>query len=225
MITVGSIDHKQLFPTKLSLVYWNIFNNFNDELNKIAEENIEYIGVNHSYKKEYFSIYELNKSNTLLELAKMVQEGVNIYMKENLQINSDLYDISINANVRIEKNPNFAYPHKHLGSDLVVTYYSKISRDESETNNAGGFVFLNPNSLMMFRPLSKELTTVEIKPSNNLMVISPSYANHMTVPFSDKKSEKIVWIHNVKIIPKEKELNANYHSIQQIKDSVNESKS
>jgi acetyltransferase-like isoleucine patch superfamily enzyme len=223
MISVGNINHKQLFSTKLSLVYWNITNNFNDELNKIAKENNNYIGVNHSKKKEYFSIYEINKSKTLLELVKMVQEGVKIYMQENLQINNDLYDISINANVRIEKNSDFAYPHKHLGSDLVVTYYSKIYKNTDETSSAGSFVFLNPNSLMMFRPLNKELTTFEIPPTNNLMVISPSYANHMTVPFSNSLSEKIVWIHNIKIIPKEKELNANYLSVKEIEESRNES--
>jgi hypothetical protein len=219
MITVGSIDHRQLFPTKLSLIYWNINPNFNEELSKIARESTKYTGANPSDKKaDFTTIYEITKSEVVTELAQMVNEGVRIYMKEQLQIENDLYDISLNANVRIEKNQEFAFPHRHLGADLVATYYSYVEKEADEKVDGGKFVFLDPNPLMLHRPLTKEHTLFKIGTQKGLMVISPSYANHMTVPFSKEKSEKIVWIHNVKIIPKEKKLNANYFSIQEIKE-------
>jgi hypothetical protein len=224
MITVGSIDHRQLFPTKLSLIYWNIKPNFNEELSRIARESDKYTGANPSSKKEDFTtIYQITKSEAVIELAQMVNEGVRIYMKEQLQIENDLYDISLNANVRIETNQEFAFPHRHLGADLVATYYSYVEKEADEKVDGGKFIFLNPNPLMLHRPITKEHQIFKINTQKGLMVISPSYANHMTVPFSKEKSEKIVWIHNVKIIPKEKKLNANYFSIQQIKQ-LNESK-
>ena len=224
MITVGSVDHRQLFPTKLSLIYWNIKPNFNEELNNIAKTSKKYTGSNPSSKKEDFTtIYQIAKSEVVTELAQMVNEGVRIYMKEQLQIENDLYDISLNANVRIEKNQEFAFPHRHLGADLVATYYSQVEKEVDEKVDGGKFVFLNPNPLINHRPLTKEHQIFKINTQKGLMVISPSYANHMTVPFSKEKSEKVVWIHNVKIIPKEKKLNANYFSIQEIKQ-LNESK-
>jgi hypothetical protein len=224
MIKVGSIDHRQLFPTKLSLIYWNIKPNFNEELSRIARESEKYTGANPSSKKEDFTtIYQIAKSEVVTELAQMVNEGVRIYMKEQLQIEDDLYDISLNANVRIEKNQEFAFPHRHLGADLVATYYSDVEKEADEKVDGGKFIFLNPNSLMLHRPITKEHQIFKINTQKGLMVISPSYANHMTVPFSKEKSEKVVWIHNVKIIPKEKKLNANYFSIQEIKE-LNENK-
>lgn len=225
MITVGSIDHRQLFPTKLSLIYWNIKPNFNEELTSIAKESKKYTGANPSNKKEDFTtIYEQTKSEAIIELAQMVNEGVRIYMREHFKIEDNLYHILLSTNVRIEKNQEFAFPHRHIGADLVATYYSCVEKDANEKVDGGKFIFLNPNPLMLHRPLTKEHTIFQIGTQKGLMVISPSYANHMTVPFSKEESEKIVWIHNVKIIPKEKKLNANYFSIQQIKE-LNESKS
>lgn len=219
MITVGKVDHRQLFPTKLSLIYWNIKPNFNEELSNIARESTEYTGANPSSKKEDFTtIYEITKSEAVTELAQMVNEGVRIYMKEQLQIENDLYEISLNTNVRIEKNQEFAFPHRHLGADLVATYYSNVEKEIDEKVDGGKFVFLNPNPLMLHRPVTKEHLIFKINAQKGLMIISPSHASHMTVPFGNNKSEKIVWIHNVKIIPNKKELNPNYYSLEQIKN-------
>lgn len=220
MIDDFVVKHYSVFPTKITTINWLNVSELNNNLNKLAFDTEEYTLSNPlNGKPKFTNIYNNKKSLDLLKLSKMIEAGINNYMNINYGVDSSKYSILINGNVRINKSINPDLPHRHIGSDIVCTYYSKVNFiKEDINNNFGNFIFFNPNSLVMHRPLHKDYEIFEIVPEEGLMVISPCYAFHVSNRMNNIESSKITWIHNIKIKPKNIDLCVDHISINDIKN-------
>lgn len=172
----------------------------NEQLAQIClahtEMSMESNGVN-NFRVPSHSIYAYD-SEVLQKYFKTVVEAAHHFLSL-YGVQPHEVDLRFDGFSNIERTHQWATPHAHVNTDIVVTYYPRVFRAEGEHPRGGCLSYMSNDPKMSTWMLRRERQVIELRPETGVQFVFPGYINHSTTPLFADGSEKIALVTNVRV--------------------------
>ena len=143
-------------------------------------------------------------SESMLRLLTCIEQRVQTYLQlgyptlDTTQL-ACTYNTFVNRQRGLGK---WAIPHRHVGNQLVATYYPRVRLGPSEGKDAvglpGALCFHDPRPVQANWMLRQENKLFAQTPLQGALFIFPGYLEHSTFPLFDPESDKVAIVTNVR---------------------------
>lgn len=193
----------KLWPTNIMVQRIEREQAWHDELVAIAKDYAETKMVSHAsgFKHAVPNNMLLQyKSEALTEYFDILQQHFWIYLEHAAGLrSSDITKPRCHMFGNVERRGQWSVPHAHMGNQIVMTYYPRVTKSPTEPHPfAGSMVFHNPRNPPSGFWGRKETLFTPINTVSGTLVAFPGHAEHSTFPFFDEGSEKIALVCNIR---------------------------
>jgi hypothetical protein len=143
-------------------------------------------------------------STSLLKLLACIEQRVALYV-QNAYPSLDSAELAVTYNTFVNRQRGmgkWAIPHRHVGNQLVATYYPRVHLGPGEGKDAvglpGALCFHDPRPVQANWMLRHENKLFAQTPRQGALFIFPGYLEHSTFPMFDTESDKIAIVTNVR---------------------------
>lgn len=143
-------------------------------------------------------------SESMLRLLTCIEQRVQTYLQlgyptlDSTQL-ACTYNTFVNRQRGLGK---WAIPHRHVGNQLVATYYPRVRLGPAEGKDAvrlpGALCFHDPRPVQANWMLRQENKLFAQTPLQGALFIFPGYLEHSTFPLFDPESDKVAIVTNVR---------------------------
>ena len=143
-------------------------------------------------------------SQALLRLLTAIEQRVGVYIQQAYpSLDSSGLASTYNTFVNRQRGlGKWAIPHRHVGNQLVVTYYPRVHLGSGEGRDAvglpGALCFHDPRPVQANWMLRHENKLFAQTPLQGALFIFPGYLEHSTFPLFDPESDKVAIVTNVR---------------------------
>lgn len=163
-------------------------------------------------------------SESMLRLLTCIEQRVQTYLQlgyptlDTTQL-ACTYNTFVNRQRGLGK---WAIPHRHVGNQLVATYYPRVRLGPGEGKDAvrlpGALCFHDPRPVQANWMLRQENKLFAQTPPQGALFIFPGYLEHSTFPLFDPESDKVAIVTNVRFTHLNDEGGDQTWSAEQIRD-------
>ena len=157
-----------------------------------------------AHRADTVSMMRDQPSQALLRLLDAVEQRVATYVRKAYP-SLDPSELAITYNTFVNRQrglDKWAIPHRHVGNQLVVTYYPRVHLGSGEGRDAvglpGALCFHDPRPVQANWMLRHENKLFAQTPRQGALFIFPGYLEHSTFPLFDPESDKVAIVTNVR---------------------------
>jgi hypothetical protein len=157
-----------------------------------------------SHRADTVSMMREQPSNELLRLLACIEDKVANYIRRAYP-SLDPADLNLTYNTFVNRQRGlgkWAIPHRHVGNQLVATYYPRVLLGSLEGRDAvgmpGALCFHDPRPVQANWMLRHENKLFAQTPLQGALFIFPGYLEHSTFPLLDVESDKVAIVTNVR---------------------------
>lgn len=161
-------------------------------------------GAKLSHRADTVSMMREQPSHELLRLLACIEDRVANYVKRAYP-SLEPTDLILTYNTFVNRQRGlgkWAIPHRHVGNQLVATYYPRVFLGSSEGRDAvgmpGALCFHDPRPVQANWMLRHENKLFAHTPLAGALFIFPGYLEHSTFPLFDAASDKVAIVTNVR---------------------------
>jgi hypothetical protein len=157
-----------------------------------------------AHRADTVSIMREQPSEALLRLLACIEGRVGAYVSQAYP-SLDPTDLALTYNTFVNRQRGlgkWAIPHRHVGNQLVATYYPRVYLGADEGHDAvgmpGALCFHDPRPVQANWMLRHENKLFAQTPRPGALFIFPGYLEHSTFPLFDPQSDKVAIVTNVR---------------------------
>lgn len=157
-----------------------------------------------SHRADTVSMMCEQPSAELLRLLACIEDRVASYVRQAYP-SLEPSDLAMTYNTFVNRQRGlgkWAIPHRHVGNQLVATYYPRVHLGSSEGRDAvgmpGALCFHDPRPVQANWMLRHENKLFAQTPLPGALFIFPGYLEHSTFPLFDPASDKVAIVTNVR---------------------------
>lgn len=157
-----------------------------------------------AHRADTVSMMREQPSQALLRLLDAIELRVAAYVRQAYP-SLDPCELSITYNTFVNRQRGlgkWAIPHRHVGNQLVATYYPRVHLGANEGGDAvglpGALCFHDPRPVQANWMLRHENKLFAQTPRQGALFIFPGYLEHSTFPLFDPQSDKVAIVTNVR---------------------------
>ena len=157
-----------------------------------------------AHRADTVSMMRDQPSQALLRLLEAVEQRVATYVRQAYP-SLDPSELAITYNTFVNRQRGlgkWAIPHRHVGNQLVVTYYPRVHLGSGEGRDAvglpGALCFHDPRPVQANWMLRHENKLFAQTPRQGALFIFPGYLEHSTFPLFEPESDKVAIVTNVR---------------------------
>ncbi len=157
-----------------------------------------------AHRADTVSMMTEQPSRALLRLLTAIEQRVAVYIQKAYP-SLDPSELATTYNTFVNRQRGlgkWAIPHRHVGNQLVATYYPRVHLGLREGSDGVGL----PGALCLHDPrpvqanwmLRHENKLFAQTPRQGALFIFPGYLEHSTFPMFDPESDKVAIVTNVR---------------------------
>lgn len=157
-----------------------------------------------SHRADTVSMMREQPSPELMRLLACIEDRVASYVRQAYP-SLEPSDLAMTYNTFVNRQRGlgkWAIPHRHVGNQLVATYYPRVHLGSSEGRDAvgipGALCFHDPRPVQANWMLRHENKLFAQTPLPGALFIFPGYLEHSTFPLFDPASDKVAIVTNVR---------------------------
>ena len=157
-----------------------------------------------AHRSDTVSMMSEQPSQALLRLLTAIEQRVGVYIHRAYP-SLDPSELAATYNTFVNRQRGlgkWAIPHRHVGNQLVATYYPRVHLGECEGVDSvglpGALCFHDPRPVQANWMLRHENKLFAQTPRQGALFIFPGYLEHSTFPMFDPESDKIAIVTNVR---------------------------
>ena len=157
-----------------------------------------------AHRADTVSIMSEQPSRALLRLLTAIEQRVAVYIQKAYP-SLDPSELATTYNTFVNRQRGlgkWAIPHRHVGNQLVATYYPRVHLGSREGSDAvglpGALCFHDPRPVQANWMLRHENKLFAQTPRQGAFFIFPGYLEHSTFPMFDPESDKVAIVTNVR---------------------------
>lgn len=196
-----------LWPSQVLIDQLDELEDVREELAMEAERFFErhtQLAAKMAHRADTVSMMWEQPSQALLRLLACIEKRVQTYLQlaypavDASQL-ATTYNTFVNRQRGLGK---WAIPHRHVGNQLVATYYPRVHLGPGEGKDAvglpGALCFHDPRPVQANWMLRQENKVFAQTPRQGALFIFPGYLEHSTFPLFDPQSDKVAIVTNVR---------------------------
>ena len=157
-----------------------------------------------AHRADTVSMMSEQPSRALLRLLTAIEQRVAVYIQKAYP-SLDTSELATTYNTFVNRQRGlgkWAIPHRHVGNQLVATYYPRVHLGLREGSDAvglpGALCFHDPRPVQANWMLRHENKLFAQTPRQGALFIFPGYLEHSTFPMFDPESDKVAIVTNVR---------------------------
>ena len=157
-----------------------------------------------AHRADTVSIMSEQPSRALLRVLTAIEQRVAVYIQKAYP-SLDPSELATTYNTFVNRQRGlgkWAIPHRHVGNQLVATYYPRVHLGSREGSDAvglpGALCFHDPRPVQANWMLRHENKLFAQTPRQGALFIFPGYLEHSTFPMFDPESDKVAIVTNVR---------------------------
>ena len=157
-----------------------------------------------AHRADTVSMMREQPSAALLRLLSCIEQRLETYLQLGYPA-LDTSQLAITYNTFVNRQRGlgkWAIPHRHVGNQLVATYYARVhfgpGEGADEVGMPGALCFHDPRPVQANWMLRHENKLFAQTPLPGTLFIFPGYLEHSTFPMFDRESDKIAIVTNVR---------------------------
>ncbi len=157
-----------------------------------------------AHRADTVSMMTEQPSRALLRLLTAIEQRVAVYIQKAYP-SLDPSELATTYNTFVNRQRGlgkWAIPHRHVGNQLVATYYPRVHLGLREGSDAvglpGALCFHDPRPVQANWMLRHENKLFAQTPRQGALFIFPGYLEHSTFPMFDPESDKVAIVTNVR---------------------------
>ena len=157
-----------------------------------------------AHRADTVSMMSEQPSRALLRLLTAIEQRVAVYIQKAYP-SLDPSELATTYNTFVNRQRGlgkWAIPHRHVGNQLVATYYPRVHLGSREGSDAvglpGALCFHDPRPVQANWMLRHENKLFAQTPRQGALFIFPGYLEHSTFPMFDPESDKVGIVTNVR---------------------------
>ncbi len=157
-----------------------------------------------AHRADTVSMMTEQPSRALLRLLTAIEQRVAVYIQKAYP-SLDPSELATTYNTFVNRQRGlgkWAIPHRHVGNQLVATYYPRVHLGLREGSDGvglpGALCFHDPRPVQANWMLRHENKLFAQTPRQGALFIFPGYLEHSTFPMFDPESDKVAIVTNVR---------------------------
>ncbi len=157
-----------------------------------------------AHRADTVSMMSEQPSRALLRLLTVIEQRVAVYIQKAYP-SLDTSELATTYNTFVNRQRGlgkWAIPHRHVGNQLVATYYPRVHLGLREGSDGvglpGALCFHDPRPVQANWMLRHENKLFAQTPRQGALFIFPGYLEHSTFPMFDPESDKVAIVTNVR---------------------------